>query len=325
MSLANQEVQKKLLYDILEAQKQDEKGQFLDAVRNYIVCLKSLSDRLLIESYSAGLQLSETSLESVKLCVMLSERIQDIFIKAGKKETSCRVQCDQLSSGVSTYIDEALKLNQCLLKAHEERISRFFVGNKQYSLNMNLMLQRKMSENIAIAERHRVNLEKKRDEKMRQIIEETERKFRSQECLSEFEIHQKKVYSDVLKFEMIDNSFQGLRETCKESFDEDLISDLVEQVLKSKTHPLKIYLQGEQFKICFKLKEILDKAKCGTHSTECRDEALLHVKRTFTEVSKMFVFVYEQLDNTNKLLILNKCLEPHYFGSIWDFLKDLFS
>ena len=30
------------------------------------------------------------------------------------------------------------------------------------------------------------------------------RKFRSQECLTEFEIYQKKVYSDVLKFEMID-------------------------------------------------------------------------------------------------------------------------
>ncbi|CAH1779551.1 unnamed protein product [Owenia fusiformis] len=153
----------------------------------------------------------------------------------------------------------ATQQNQLLMKAYQARMSKLNARDKKSS-TLALTIQRKMSENIAIAQSRQQALDKKLQERQKRIEEQTARRFASTMGMSAEEQERRQLYAKILEYEQDTKWPLTWRERLIRKPDDDrLINAMIEQIFSSSDHPLTKLLNKYQYAIYDKIHPLVEK------------------------------------------------------------------
>ncbi|XP_064610731.1 VPS9 domain-containing protein 1-like [Liolophura sinensis] len=151
----------------------------------------------------------------------------------------------------------AYRYNQQLLNAYRSRTARM---NHAAASTLNLTVQRKMAENLAIAKRQEAALEKKMKERQQRLEEQATRRFSVPTGMSKKEQEQRQTYKQILAYEQDMKWLAEWRRKLDENpTDEVLIHQLITEILKCADHPLTLLIKKYQYKLCQALSPLVVK------------------------------------------------------------------
>ncbi|XP_035679942.1 VPS9 domain-containing protein 1-like [Branchiostoma floridae] len=185
-----------------------------------------------------------------------------------------------------TPLEKAYQDNQKLMAAYQARMAR--LRGRRDKGQLNLSLQRRMIENMAIARAKQEALKKKMEERHRQYQEEAVRQFISVDGLPLPENQCQELYAQIKEFEDQELWLKAWRAKLAEHpSDSKLIEELVKQVLRCQEHPITKKMQQFQLKLYDRLnplvvklqqepekvtvpyiEDLSDLEHCGARSTE---------------------------------------------------------
>ncbi|XP_012941775.1 VPS9 domain-containing protein 1 isoform X2 [Aplysia californica] len=154
-----------------------------------------------------------------------------------------------------TPMEIAQRQNQSLMAAYKARMNRLNRSDFN-AFSYSLTIQRKMAENLAIAQAQEEELARKMQARNQRLEEEAAKRFAQATPMgmSKEEQEQRQIYKRILEYE---NEAKWLRNWRKrlEANPEDavLISQLVQEVLRCSDHPITELLRKYQFKVYEKL------------------------------------------------------------------------
>ncbi|CAL1545489.1 unnamed protein product [Lymnaea stagnalis] len=150
---------------------------------------------------------------------------------------------------VLTPMEIAQKQNQSLMTAYRARMNRLNRSDFN-AFNYSLTIQRKMAENIAIAQAQEEELARKMQARNQRLEDEAAKRFATPIGMSKEEQEQRQIYKKILAYENEAKWLQNWRNKL-ESNPEDpiLISQLVAEILRCADHPLTELLRKYQVKI----------------------------------------------------------------------------
>ncbi|KAI8504669.1 Vacuolar sorting protein 9 (VPS9) domain [Branchiostoma belcheri] len=157
-----------------------------------------------------------------------------------------------------TPLEKAYQDNQKLMAAYQARMTR--LRGRRDKGQLNLSLQRRMIENMAIARAKQEALKRKMEERHRQYQEEAARQFTSVDGLPLPEDQCQELYAQIKEFEDQELWLKAWRAKLAEhSEDLKLIEDLVKQILSCQEHPITKKMQQFQVKLYDRLHPLVEK------------------------------------------------------------------
>ncbi|XP_019640188.1 PREDICTED: VPS9 domain-containing protein 1-like [Branchiostoma belcheri] len=155
-------------------------------------------------------------------------------------------------------LQKAYQDNQKLMAAYQARMTR--LRGRRDKGQLNLSLQRRMIENMAIARAKQEALKRKMEERHRQYQEEAARQFTSVDGLPLPEDQCQELYAQIKEFEDQELWLKAWRAKLAEhSEDLKLIEDLVKQILSCQEHPITKKMQQFQLKLYDRLHPLVEK------------------------------------------------------------------
>ncbi|XP_078607441.1 VPS9 domain-containing protein 1-like [Branchiostoma floridae x Branchiostoma japonicum] len=157
-----------------------------------------------------------------------------------------------------TPLEKAYQDNQKLMAAYQARMAR--LRGRRDKGQLNLSLQRRMIENMAIARAKQEALKRKMEERHRQYQEEAARQFISVDGLPLPENQCQELYAQIKEFEDQELWLKAWRAKLSEHpSDSKLIEELVKQVLRCQEHPITKKMQQFQLKLYDRLNPLVEK------------------------------------------------------------------
>ncbi|XP_066288689.1 VPS9 domain-containing protein 1-like [Branchiostoma lanceolatum] len=157
-----------------------------------------------------------------------------------------------------TPLEKAYQDNQKLMAAYQARMAR--LRGRRDKGQLNLSLQRRMIENMAIARAKQEALKRKMEERHRQYQEEAVRQFISVDGLPLPENQCQELYAQIKEFEDQELWLKAWRAKLAEHYDDlKLIEELVKQVLSCQEHPITKEMQQFQLKLYDRLNPLVEK------------------------------------------------------------------
>ncbi|XP_078688486.1 VPS9 domain-containing protein 1-like isoform X2 [Branchiostoma floridae x Branchiostoma belcheri] len=157
-----------------------------------------------------------------------------------------------------TPLEKAYQDNQKLMAAYQARMTR--LRGRRDKGQLNLSLQRRMIENMAIARAKQEALKRKMEERHRQYQEEAARQFTSVDGLPLPEDQCQELYAQIKEFEDQELWLKAWRAKLAEhSEDLKLIEDLVKQILSCQEHPITKKMHQFQVKLYDRLHPLVEK------------------------------------------------------------------
>ncbi|XP_006812406.1 VPS9 domain-containing protein 1-like [Saccoglossus kowalevskii] len=156
-------------------------------------------------------------------------------------------------------LEKAYFENHQLIAAYKARMNRLYIKSSQDKTTVNLTLQRRLMENMAIARARQEALQKKIAERQARLQEEAALKFTSSlTAPTPEEVERRQVYANVMEFEHSNVWLNEWRIKLKCSpGSPNLINELVNQIVSCKEHPISQLLQKYQYNIYKKLYTIV--------------------------------------------------------------------
>lgn len=158
-------------------------------------------------------------------------------------------------------IQEAERKNQKLMAAYRARMARAQTSRSTHeTASLNMSMQRKMAENMALARAREQALTKRLEERQRRLEEEAARRFESLNQTAEEREERQSFYTEILKYEEDVKWLTSWRDRLKMYPDDTaLIQQLIQAILLATDHPLSQLLFRYQTDILQQLKSLITK------------------------------------------------------------------
>ncbi|XP_033626711.1 VPS9 domain-containing protein 1-like [Asterias rubens] len=163
-----------------------------------------------------------------------------------------------------TPLEAAYLENRRLMSAYQARLLKLMETSrgrgKQNKTNLNLALQRRLMENMAIARAREAALAKKIHERHQRLQEEAARRFSSTGEPTKMEIELRQIYASVMEFENNESWLLEWREKLREApKDLKFIHSLISHILACQDHPFTQLLKKFQFSVYQSLLPLIQK------------------------------------------------------------------
>lgn len=257
----------------------DDEGNSAGAYRKYLECIEFMTHQLSLDATQyPDAHATDSVQKYIALCRQCLDRVEDIAkssppagnVKSevgpqGQNSPSVDLSLGVVSNNQSTIwpltsptprttkvlspVELAQQQNDYLIARHKARIERM-APNNQTTANLSLSLQRRLMENMAIAKQRQLVLEKKKEERLKRLQEEADRRFRWRTGMSPDELARRKLYTEILEYEQDEKWLLELRkkvpEKCKDS---SFIIDCVHGIIYDSDHPLSQLLKTYQYHV----------------------------------------------------------------------------
>lgn len=265
------------MQNVSMAVRLDSNGDSMDAYRKYLESIEFMSHQLFLDaSQCTGPLATDSALKFISLCRKCLERADDLIktlpVHSAKAESEFRATNQvlpnltlpahlssmrslprpegQISVKEMSPIELAQWQNDYLVSMHKARIEKL-TPNNQMTANLSLSLQRRMMENMAIAQQRQIALEKKKEERLKRLQAEADRRFNCHAGMSPDELGRRKLYTEILEYEQDVKWLMELRkkvpETCREP---SFVVACVRGILGDCDHPLTRLMYGYQKSVC---------------------------------------------------------------------------
>ncbi|XP_070537434.1 VPS9 domain-containing protein 1-like isoform X2 [Ptychodera flava] len=156
-------------------------------------------------------------------------------------------------------LERAYIENQHMIAAYKARMQKIQGRSASDKTTVNLTLQRRLMDNLAIAQARQEALQKKMAERQQRLHQEAAERFSSSTMLpTRDEIERRQIYTNVMEYEHNNVWLLEWREKLKGSpQDSNLIHQLINHILSCKDHPITQLLQKYQYNIYKKLYTII--------------------------------------------------------------------
>ncbi|ESO90860.1 hypothetical protein LOTGIDRAFT_233615 [Lottia gigantea] len=282
----------KVMRGIGEALKLDDEQNHQAAYIQYVECILSIASNLLQNVRSNGDKVLVTAYveKQIMLGKQCMDRISTLFHEFNNEAEIKNGNELEKSGGISRFAapvpplhiqpssssfslkrnlsptEIAYRQNQSLMRAYKARLATMSKNNPM-AANLSLTVQRKLAENLAIANAQEravsfvyeniswyCKLSEKMKETQRRLDEQAARRFMSPIGMSEEEQEQRQIYKKILEYEQQAKWLLEWRIKLSNSpKDQVVISQLVTQILRCEDHPLTKLLMKYQYKIYEKL------------------------------------------------------------------------
>lgn len=255
---------------------------------------------------------------------------------------------------VLSPVEMAKLQNRHLLEMHKTRLQRL-PHSGHATTNLSLSLQRRLMENMAIAKQRQQLLEKKKEERLKVLMEETDRRFSCRTGMSPDELARRKLYTEILEYEQDEKWLMELRRKVSDKYKDDaFVIDSVSAILNASDHPLTRLLKGYQYNIYQRVSNAMHQASSSSDeigsasSPSCSvsngngsgrvvvvtasksvleqqiGALVAEVQGCLEKLETMFVVTYEEFDDVEVRGVLRDSLDEIFFQPIWPLILSLF-
>ncbi|XP_055955277.1 VPS9 domain-containing protein 1 [Patella vulgata] len=264
----------KVMRSIGEALKLDDNNNYHDAYLQYVECVLNIASNLLqyVRADGGKIIISksvEKQIELGKQCMERLSSLREEFTAFEQTKTTQSPHVKQIGRFAApvpplpsnntdaayslkrtlTPTEIAFRQNQSIMRAYKARMAKMSSGNPQ-AASLSLTIQRKLAENLAIANAQEQALSEKMRDTQRRLDDQAARRFASPVGMSEDEQEQRHIYKKILQYEQQAKWLLEWRKKLSNSpKDPVIISQLITEILRCEDHPLTVLLKKYQYKI----------------------------------------------------------------------------